>query len=60
MTAEQEAAQDQEALERPDNWGGYLIRAREVELWMGQPNRLHDRILFRKEGQSWTHQRLAP
>jgi pyridoxamine 5'-phosphate oxidase len=60
MTAEQEAAQDQETLQRPDNWGGYLIRAREVELWMGQPNRLHDRILFRKEGQSWTHQRLAP
>jgi len=60
MAAELEAAENKERLKRPENWGGYLIRARELELWMGQPNRLHDRILYRKEAQSWTHQRLAP
>lgn len=60
MAAELEAAENKEALERPESWGGYLIRARELELWMGQPNRLHDRILYQKKAQSWTHQRLAP
>lgn len=53
-------AQDQAVLERPENWGGYLIRPQAIELWLGQPNRLHDRILYRKEGKDWQRSRLAP
>ena len=30
------------------NWGGYLIRPRQIEFWQGQTDRLHDRIRFRK------------
>jgi len=60
LVSAQKAAENQEVLERPSYWGGYLIRAQSLELWMGQPNRLHDRILYRKEGNAWQRERLAP
>jgi pyridoxamine 5'-phosphate oxidase len=56
----EKAAENKETLERPSNWGGYLIRAHRIELWLGQANRLHDRILYEKEDVSWKRQRLAP
>lgn len=30
----------------PPHWGGYLVRAREVEFWQGRTSRLHDRLVF--------------
>ena len=47
---------------RPDFWGGYLVAPMEVELWQGRPNRLHDRIRYRRTsvGRPWTIERLAP
>lgn len=51
----------------PSFWGGYLIRVESVEFWVGQPSRLHDRVLFERSGvgplndpTSWTHERLQP
>ncbi len=44
----------------PPYWGGYLIRPNRFEFWQGQPNRLHDRLAFKKEGTGWTLERLAP
>jgi pyridoxamine 5'-phosphate oxidase len=47
-------------VERPDYWGGYSLKPDSVEFWQGRPGRLHDRIRFRKEGNTWIVERLAP
>ncbi len=45
---------------RPKHWGGYLVRPLEVEFWQGRPNRLHDRIRYKLEGDfSWKIDRLS-
>ncbi|MEQ8842778.1 MAG: pyridoxamine 5'-phosphate oxidase [Acidimicrobiales bacterium] len=46
---------------RPPHWGGYLVRPRSVEFWQGRPNRLHDRLEYRRaDDDEWTVVRLAP
>jgi pyridoxamine 5'-phosphate oxidase len=49
-----------ETVPRPPYWGGYLLRPDAVELWQGRPNRLHDRVRHRRDGDSWIAERLAP
>lgn len=49
-----------EEVPRPDTWGGWCLRPRSVEFWQGLPNRFHDRILYRLEGDAWSMERLAP
>jgi pyridoxamine 5'-phosphate oxidase len=44
----------------PDFWGGFRIAPVAFEFWQGRPNRLHDRLLYEKEGHDWTIKRLAP
>lgn len=45
----------------PEHWGGYRVAPVAVEFWQGRPNRLHDRIRYRKtEEGAWTLERLAP
>ncbi len=46
---------------RPPHWGGYRIVPDQVEFWQGRPNRLHDRIRYRRDGDgNWTRERLSP
>jgi pyridoxamine 5'-phosphate oxidase len=45
---------------RPPHWGGYRVVPREIELWQGRADRLHDRLLYRQAGAGWSLQRLAP
>lgn len=45
----------------PPNWGGYRLRYDRVELWQGRPSRLHDRLVYVREGDaSWRVARLSP
>ena len=54
---------------RPKRWGGYRIWAERVELWVGQPARIHDRARWVRTltadgdgfaGGSWAATRLMP
>ena len=45
---------------RPDVWGGYVLTANYYEFWQGRKSRLHDRISFSKQNDSWKIARLAP
>lgn len=44
----------------PDSWGGYRLVPDEVEFWQGRPNRLHDRVRYRRDADSWVVERLSP
>lgn len=45
---------------RPPFWGGFRLMADELEFWQGREDRLHDRIRYRKDGELWIVERLAP
>jgi pyridoxamine 5'-phosphate oxidase len=48
-------------IERPEHWGGYLVRPVSMEFWQGRPNRLHDRIRYTlTDDFDWKMERLAP
>lgn len=51
---------NQDVLARPAHWGGIVVEPEEYELWQGRPNRLHDRLRYRLEGDAWIIERLAP
>jgi pyridoxamine 5'-phosphate oxidase len=45
---------------RPAYWSGFRLRPDRVEFWQERPFRLHDRVLFTREGGVWRKQRLFP
>jgi pyridoxamine 5'-phosphate oxidase len=49
-----------EAAPRPTHWGGYRVLPTSIEFWQGRPSRLHDRLLYTRQGDRWTIVRLAP
>jgi pyridoxamine 5'-phosphate oxidase len=45
---------------RPPTWGGYRVTPETYELWQHRANRLHDRLRYRRDGDHWRIERLAP
>lgn len=44
----------------PEHWGGYGVTPQSVEFWQGRSGRLHDRLCYRRAGESWRIERLEP
>ena len=45
---------------RPESWIGYRLKPHYFEFWQGMLNRLHDRLVYRQNGDDWIMQRLSP
>jgi pyridoxamine-phosphate oxidase len=56
----QRLADSGETLARPEAWLGYEMKLAMVEFWQGSPDRLHRRLRYDREGDSWTSHRLQP
>jgi len=50
------------AIPRPDHWSGFRLEPVEIEFWVNRPFRLHDRLVFRRDGAAapWRKLRLYP
>jgi len=44
----------------PDFWGGFRLTPDRFEFWHGRQNRLHDRLCYTTNADSWTINRLSP
>lgn len=44
----------------PTFWGGYLLRPTRIEFWQGKADRLHERLVFERDGDGWRTGRLYP
>ena len=47
---------------RPAHWTGWRVLPLEIEFWVNRPYRLHDRLIFRRDGpdKDWSMARLFP
>lgn len=45
---------------RPPHWGGLRMVPRSWEFWRGRPDRMHDRLRYRRTATGWARERLAP
>ena len=47
-------------VERPSFWGGFRLAPVRIEFWYGRPDRLHDRVVYVRDGPAWRIERLYP
>lgn len=45
---------------RPPTWSGFRVMPASIEFWRSGTFRIHDRMLFKRDGEGWTRTRLYP
>jgi len=45
---------------RPANWGGHLLTPTQFEFWQHRSDRLHDRVVYQRDGDAWRRERWMP
>jgi pyridoxamine 5'-phosphate oxidase len=58
--AEHERMFEGKSVPRPAFWSGFRLRPERIEFWKNKPNRLHERHLYVRSGESWTMETLYP
>lgn len=58
--AEVEATYDGREVPCPPHWGGIRVAPAVIEFWQGRADRLHDRLVYSRDGDAWSVVRLAP
>ena len=57
---ELEAKYPGENVPLPEFWGGFRIAPARIEFWQGRINRLHDRLVYSRQNDTWRLERLYP
>lgn len=59
-TAETEDKFEGKDVPRPAHWYGWRVKPESIEFWQDGAFRLHDRIVFKSDNESWSKTRLYP